>query len=472
MQYKELAEFIEKKMRMSHIYQPVMLISLLENCGKCHEKNIAEKLVSHDQSRQIEYYINITNNMVGKVLRNHGIISRNKTTREYSLLDYESLTSQERAHLIELCRKRLDVFLEARGKKIFDHRRKSSGYISGTIKYEVLERDGIIKEMIQELKKAKNSQYYYRSDSEIALMVLSSALKSEVEKLEINDESSKSNKSSKSNIRNISGKVKSSVSRLVNTNNETSVKKHGEYLSGGQGSRNPTEVWMQWTEAELNKLKEEYPKTNTQALARKLGRTLEAVRFQAKKHGLKKTKSYMQSLYESQMANPPHLQNAMEEKASEEPKKNNEKLEQDQNINFLHQLNRQLDTWLNSSEGKNHEHRELLAQIPDTFSLLCTLSNDNVVSEKSKSKLAKAITYFQLKFDFIPEAFIGPPGYLDDLIISALTIRYVMDYDNKDVVRNSWEGNKDITALIAEIIEKADDLVGPDIHKKLANKIA
>ncbi len=78
--------------------------------------------------------------MVGKVLRSHEIVSRNKITREYSLLDYESLTSQERVHLIELCRKRLDVFLEARGKKIFDHRRKSSGYISGTIKYEVLKR--------------------------------------------------------------------------------------------------------------------------------------------------------------------------------------------------------------------------------------------------------------------------------------------------------------------------------------------
>ena len=180
----------------------------------------------------------------------------------------------------------------------------------------------------------------------------------------------------------------------------------------------------------------------------------------------------MQSLYEGQMANPPHLQSAMEEKTSEEPEIKNEKLDQNQNIKFLSQLNRKLDTWLNSSEGENHEHRELLAQVPNIFSLLCKLADNNVVSEKSKSKLAKAITYFHLKFDLIPEAFIGPPGYLDDLIISALTIRYVMDYDNKDVVRNSWEGNKDITALIAEIIEKADDLVGPDIHKKLANKIA
>jgi len=44
-------------------------------------------------------------------------------------------------------------------------------------------RDENIKEMIQELKKAKNSPYYKRrSDSEIALMVLSRALKSEVKK--------------------------------------------------------------------------------------------------------------------------------------------------------------------------------------------------------------------------------------------------------------------------------------------------
>jgi hypothetical protein len=44
-------------------------------------------------------------------------------------------------------------------------------------------RDENIKGMIQELKKAKDSPYYKRrSDSEIALMVLSRALKSEVKR--------------------------------------------------------------------------------------------------------------------------------------------------------------------------------------------------------------------------------------------------------------------------------------------------
>ena len=45
-------------------------------------------------------------------------------------------------------------------------------------------RDENIKEMIQELRKAEDSPYYRRrSDSEVALMVLSRALKSEVKKL-------------------------------------------------------------------------------------------------------------------------------------------------------------------------------------------------------------------------------------------------------------------------------------------------
>ncbi len=44
-------------------------------------------------------------------------------------------------------------------------------------------RDGNIKEMIQELRKLKDSPYYRRrSDSEVALMVLGKALKSEVKK--------------------------------------------------------------------------------------------------------------------------------------------------------------------------------------------------------------------------------------------------------------------------------------------------
>ena len=139
MKYEELAQFIEKKMRMSHIYQPVLLINLLENKGVCHEQEIAKALLAHDQS-QIEYYTTITNNMVGKVLRNHEIITRDNATKEYALIDFQSISDTQRKTLIELCKTRLLDFVEKRGVSVYSHRRKSTGYISGTIRYEVLKR--------------------------------------------------------------------------------------------------------------------------------------------------------------------------------------------------------------------------------------------------------------------------------------------------------------------------------------------
>lgn len=139
MTYEELTEFIQNKMRMAHIYQPVMLMSLLENGGECHQKEIAKSLLSHDES-QIEYYTDITNTMVGRILRNHGIIRKVLKTKNYKLENYESLTDEQVNNLIRLCQKKLDEFLERRGNQIFQHRKKSAGYISGTIRYEVLKR--------------------------------------------------------------------------------------------------------------------------------------------------------------------------------------------------------------------------------------------------------------------------------------------------------------------------------------------
>ncbi len=63
-----------------------------------------------------------------------------------------------------------------------------------------------------------------------------------------------------------------------------------------------------WTKGEINTLKRDYPKKDTKTLAKKLGRTLEAVRFQAKKRRLKKTRSYMQSLYKLASKQPRKIQ--------------------------------------------------------------------------------------------------------------------------------------------------------------------
>lgn len=137
MKYSDLYDFINNRMRMSHIYQPVMLMTLLKNKGKCTTKKIAQSLLSFDQS-QIEYYINVTKNMVGRVLKNHKIVE--KDNDEFILTDFSQYSTHEIKTLIELCNQKLDIYIKKRGDRIWAHRKISTGYISGTLRYEVLKR--------------------------------------------------------------------------------------------------------------------------------------------------------------------------------------------------------------------------------------------------------------------------------------------------------------------------------------------
>jgi diadenosine tetraphosphate (Ap4A) HIT family hydrolase/5-methylcytosine-specific restriction endonuclease McrA len=137
MDFDQLKSFIEQSMRMSHVYQPVMLMTLLAKGGKASVRDIATGILVHDES-QIEYYEQITKEMVGRVLRNRGLVK--KEARTFELLEFDRLTPEQVADLIGLCQKKLDEFKERRGARIWKHRKLSEGYISGTIRYEVLKR--------------------------------------------------------------------------------------------------------------------------------------------------------------------------------------------------------------------------------------------------------------------------------------------------------------------------------------------
>ena len=139
MRYQKLKDYLRYKMQMSHIYQPVMIKTLLENYGVCHERDISKSLLINDES-QIDYYTKITNNMVGRVLRKHTIVNRDRKSKEYRLNDIEYYSRAQIQILIDLCDMSLNQFLESRKKRVFKYRKKSSGYISGSIKYEVLKR--------------------------------------------------------------------------------------------------------------------------------------------------------------------------------------------------------------------------------------------------------------------------------------------------------------------------------------------
>src|SRR5262249_10132825 len=90
---------------------------------------------------QLEYYEQITKNMPGKVLAKHGIVVRDGN--DYRLPpDLASLSQQERNELVGLCDEAINAYLEKRGAAVYDHRRAALGYVSGSLRYEVLKRAG------------------------------------------------------------------------------------------------------------------------------------------------------------------------------------------------------------------------------------------------------------------------------------------------------------------------------------------
>src|SRR5215218_9171976 len=137
MTYEQLVDFVQNRMRMSHVYQPVMLLALLRGGGRRSTADIARSILLHDES-QVEYYENVAKNMVGRVLRQHSIVE--KAGGGFALVDFEDLDTEQIERLTELCEPKLDDYKARRGRQIWQHRRVSAGYVSGTLRYEVLKR--------------------------------------------------------------------------------------------------------------------------------------------------------------------------------------------------------------------------------------------------------------------------------------------------------------------------------------------
>ena len=137
----DLQDFIINQMRMSHIYQPVMLKVLLENDGEATVDQIASSLLSYDSS-QVEYYGLRTKVMVGKVLTANGVVEPIKTGRKTTgyKLSVDNLTHHQNADLIELCMQKIKGYISDKGGDIWSHRGLDSGYVSGSIRYQVLKR--------------------------------------------------------------------------------------------------------------------------------------------------------------------------------------------------------------------------------------------------------------------------------------------------------------------------------------------
>lgn len=121
-----------------------------------------------------------------------------------------------------------------------------------------------------------------------------------------------------------------------------------------------------------------------------------------------------------------------------------------------------------SMAGKTGEY---LLLAPDVFVLMWRLINDSRVSSKQKVMLGSGIAYYLFPLDIMPEGFLGPIGYLDDLVFAVYLLNKMLTDTDVAILREHWSGRDDILDSIRNVLNAADNLVGSEILGKLKRNV-
>jgi uncharacterized membrane protein YkvA (DUF1232 family) len=141
------------------------------------------------------------------------------------------------------------------------------------------------------------------------------------------------------------------------------------------------------------------------------------------------------------------------------------------NEDYYKRLRERIRDWLQSEEGRANRWAEYLLFAPDLFHLLLRLSGDPDVSAADKAKLVGAIAYFVSPVDLVPEALLGPVGYLDDIALAALVLNGMINHTDPAVLRRHWAGETDVLEVVQRILGAADRMLGATVLKRLKKMV-
>ncbi len=153
------------------------------------------------------------------------------------------------------------------------------------------------------------------------------------------------------------------------------------------------------------------------------------------------------------------------EKESEQP------VTRDRADRFYDRVRRSIQKYIDRKGGVLGKTTEFLLLVPDIFILLWRLTTDSRVIGKDKVLLGSAVVYFILPFDLIPEAIVGPIGYLDDLVLAVYVLNTILTHTDPDVLREHWTGSEDVLVTIQRVLTAADTLVETNILGRIKKMI-
>jgi uncharacterized membrane protein YkvA (DUF1232 family) len=137
---------------------------------------------------------------------------------------------------------------------------------------------------------------------------------------------------------------------------------------------------------------------------------------------------------------------------------------------FYKKVRRQVHEWA-EGKGQAHEYAEYILLAPDLAHLLIRLTLDNRVDTKSKAKLGAALAYFVSPIDLIPEALLGPVGYVDDVAVACLALNAILNEEhNREVADEHWQGDQDLLTEIQRVLAVANEMLGSKVWNRIRGR--
>ena len=138
---------------------------------------------------------------------------------------------------------------------------------------------------------------------------------------------------------------------------------------------------------------------------------------------------------------------------------------------FYDRLRERIHKYVEGKGAVAERGADFLMLVPDMFILLWRLTNDSRVNAKNKVLLGSGLAYYLFPLDIMPEAILGPIGFIDDLVFGVYMLNKLLTDTDPAILREHWSGEEDVLQAIQRVLNAADTLVAGELMPRLKKLI-
>ncbi|MBW2267911.1 MAG: DUF1232 domain-containing protein [Deltaproteobacteria bacterium] len=115
--------------------------------------------------------------------------------------------------------------------------------------------------------------------------------------------------------------------------------------------------------------------------------------------------------------------------------------------------------------------RDVVLLLPDLTVLLARLLRDPRVPLGSKVLALLGVGYVLSPIDLLPALFLGPLGWVDDLLVVSAALSRILNDVHPDIVRSHWSGKGDALEALQRVSRWSSGLLSGRVQRA-AKKVA